>query len=323
MKALPFVIASLLLAAAGPLAAQSYPERPIRIVVPFPPGGGSDISARSVADPISRALKHPVVIDNRPGGQTVIGSELVARSAPDGYTLLLCTDDTTSIHAAYGTKLPYDPVRDFAAVSGIGQASLVLLANAGLGVKTLAELVARARANPGKLSFGSLGTGSPHFLFFEGFKLAAGIQLLDVPYKGTAQAVTDLIGGQVDLMVVGASTAKRHEESGRGVVLAATGDTRNPFAPSVPTFIESGYPGMTMLSGFALCGPAGLPRPVINRLHGEVVTALKDPAVAARLAGIGLVPWPAPPEDFDASVRRTTEIYRRTIQATGAKMEGR
>ncbi len=323
MKAIPFVLAALLLAGVSPLAAQTYPERPIRIVVPFPPGGGSDISARSVADPVSRALKQSVVIDNRPGGQTVIGSEIVARSAPDGYTLLLCTDDTTSVFAAYGVKLPYDPIRDFAAVSGIGQASLVLLANAGVGVKSLAELVARAKANTGKLSFGSLGTGSPHFLFFEGFKLAAGIQLLDVPYKGTAQAVTDLIGGQVDLMVVGASTAKRHEESGRGVVLAATGETRNPFAPSAPTFIESGYPNMTMVSGFALCGPAGVPRPIVNRLHSEIVNALKDPAVAGRLASIGLTPWPGSPEDVDASVRRTTEVYRRTIQATGAKMEGR
>ena len=322
MQTLSFVLAALLVAAAGPLAAQSYPERSIRIVVPFPPGGGSDISARAVADPLSRALGQTVVIDNRPGGQTIIGGEIVSRAAPDGYTLLLCTDDATSIFAAYGAKLPYDPIRDFSTVSGIGEGTLVLLANAGTGLKSLADLVARAKASPGKLSFGSLGTGSPHFLFFEGFKLAANIKLLDVLYKGTAQAVTDLIGGQVDLMVVGASTAKRHADSGRGVMLAATGDTRNSFVPSLPTFIESGYPNMIMISRFGLCGPAGLPRPIVNRLNAEIVAVFKEPSVAGRLASIGLTPWPASSEEFDASIRRTTEIYRRTIQATGAKMEG-
>ncbi len=303
--------------------AQSYPDKPIRIVVPFPPGGGTDITARSVADPLSRALGQPVVIDNRPGGQAIIGSEIVAKSPPDGYTLLSCTDDLGAIFAAYGAKLPYDPVKDLPPVTGLARGSLVLVANASVGVRSLAELIARAKSNPGKLTFGSLGSGSPHFLFFEGFKRRAGIQMLDVPYKGTAQAINDLVGGQVDTMVIGASTAKRFADSGRAVILAAAADQRNPFVPDIPTFGEAGFKGTTMYSGFGLCAPAGVPRAVTARLQSALGSTLKEPTIFERLATIGLEPWPATPEEFEASVMRNIEAFREVIQATGAKLEGR
>jgi len=319
MNRVLFVLLSLLVCVAH---AQSYPDKPIRIVVPFPPGGGTDITARSVADVLSRVLGQTVVVDNRPGGQTIIGSEIVAKSPPDGYTLLSCTDDLTAIFAAYRAKLPYDPIKDLPPVAGLAQASLVLVANSKLGIASLDALISRAKANPGKLTFASLGSGSPHFLFFEGFKRRAGIQMLDVPYKGTAQAINALVGGFVDTMVIGASTAKRFADGGRAVILAAAADQRNPFVPNVPTFAESGFKGTTMYTHFGLCGPAGMPKEVPTRLLSALLPILKEKAVADRMAIIGLEPWPATPQEFDAAIKRNTDTYREIIQATGAKLEG-
>lgn len=320
MNRLLLVLLSLLTCVAQ---AQSYPDKAIRIVVPFPPGGGTDITARSVAEPLSRALGQPVVVENRPGGQAIIGTEIVAKSAADGYTLLSCPDDLTAVFAAYGAKLPYDPVKDLVPVAGIARASLVLVANASTGLTSLEALIARAKAAPGRLTFASLGSGSPHFLFFEGFKRRAGIQMLDVPYKGTAQAINDLVGGQVDTMMIGASTAKRFADGGRAVVLAAAADERNPFTPNVPTFAEAGFKGTTMYTGFGLCAPAGLPDKVAARLQSVLTPILKDKALADRLATIGLAPWPATAREFDASIKSKIEEFREVIQATGAKLEGR
>lgn len=317
------LLLALLAIAVSAAHAQTYPDKPIRVVVPFPPGGGTDITARSVADHLSRVLGQTVVVDNRPGGQTIIGTEIVAKAQPDGYTLLSCTDDLAAIFAAYGAKLPYDPVKDVRPIAGIARASLVLVANASTGVTSLDALVARAKANPGKLTFASLGSGSPHFLFFEGFKRRAGIQMLDVPYKGTAQAINDLVGGQVDTMMIGASTAKRFADSGRAVILAAAADERNPFVPNILTFAEVGFKDTTMYTGFGLCGPAGLPGAVTGRLQSALAPILKDKSVADRLATVGLGPWPATPEEFDASLKRNTEAFREVIQATGARLEGR
>ena len=264
----------------GVAQAQTYPDRQIRIIVPFPPGGGSDVVARTVANALSTQLGQSVIVDNRPGGQTIIGSQVVANAAPDGYTLLSCTADQTAINVAFDLKLPFDPIKSFTSISGIGAASLVLLASKKSGLTSVADLVAKAKAEPGKLSFGSLGPSSPHFLLFTLFKQLAGIDVVDVPYRGTAQAATDLVGGQIDLVLIGGTTANGLASDGKGTLLATTGATRNVFAPTAPTLAESGFPTMIYYSRFGLCGPAGMPSEIVVKLNSEVQRALKEPAAA-------------------------------------------
>jgi tripartite-type tricarboxylate transporter receptor subunit TctC len=299
--------------------AQTYPAQQIRIIVPFPPGGGSDVVARTVANGLAAQLGQTVIVDNRPGGQTIIGSQVVANAAPDGYTLLSCTADQTAINVAFGLRLPFDPVKSFTSISGIGAASLVLLASKKSGLTSVADLVAKAKAAPGKLSFGSLGPSSPHFLLFTLFKQLAGIDVVDVPYRGTAQAATDLVGGQIDVILIGGTTANGLANDGKGTLLATTGATRNVFAPTAPTFAESGYPAMTYYSRFGLCGPAGMPNDIVTRLDSEVQKALKESAAAKTLSAVGLEPWLASPAQFDQATRELTDTFFRVIRAAGIK----
>ena len=319
--ALHAAIATVLLCIGQPGVANSqiYPDRQIRIIVPFPPGGGSDVVARTVANGLSTQLGQSVIVDNRPGGQTIIGSQAVASAAPDGYTLLSCTADQTAINVAFGLKLPYDPIKSFTSVSGIGAASLVLLASKKSGLTSVADLVAKAKAEPGKLSFGSLGPSSPHFLLFTLFKQLAGIDVVDVPYRGTAQAATDLIGGQIDLVLIGGTTANGLAADGKGTLLATTGATRNVFAPAAPTLAESGFPAMTYYSRFGLCGPAGLPGDIVAKLDSEVQRTLKEPAAAKLLSAVGLEPWLASPMEFDQATRELTDIFFNVIKANGIR----
>jgi tripartite-type tricarboxylate transporter receptor subunit TctC len=299
--------------------AQSWPDRPIRIIVPFPPGGGSDVVARTVGNALSARLGQSVIVDNRPGGQTIIGSQVVANAAPDGYTLLSCTADQTAINVAYGLKLPFDPIKSFTSISGIGAASLVLLASKKSGLTSVADLVAKAKAEPKKLSFGSLGPSSPHFLLFTLFKQLAGVDVVDVPYRGTAQAATDLIGGQIDLVLIGGTTANNLASEGKATLLATTGAMPNPFAPTAPTLAASGYPSLVYASRFGLCGPAGLPKEIVARLDTEVQRALKEPTAARSLAAIGLEPWPASPAQFEQATRELTDTFFNVIKAAGIK----
>jgi tripartite-type tricarboxylate transporter receptor subunit TctC len=299
--------------------AQTYPDRQIRIIVPFPAGGGSDVVARTVANGLTTQLGQSVIVDNRPGGQTIIGSQVVASASPDGYTLLSCTADQTAINVAFGLKLPYDPVKSFANISGIGAASLVLLASKKSGLTSVADLVAKAMAEPGKLSFGSLGPSSPHFLLFTLFKQLAGIDVVDVPYRGTAQAATDLIGGQIDLVLIGGTTANGFASEGKATLLATTGATRNAFAPAAPTLAESGYPTMVYYSRFGLCGPAGMPGDIVAKLDSEVQRALKDPGAARTLSAVGLEPWIASPAEFDRATQELTDTFFKVIKANGIR----
>jgi tripartite-type tricarboxylate transporter receptor subunit TctC len=299
--------------------AQTYPDRQIKIIVPFPPGGGSDVVARTVANGLSAQLGQSVIVDNRPGGQTIIGSQAVASAAPDGYTLLSCTADQTAINVAFGLKLPYDPIKSFTSISGIGAASLVLLASKKSGVTSVADLVAKAKAEPGKLSFGSLGPSSPHFLLFTLFKQLAGIDVVDVPYRGTAQAATDLIGGQIDLVLIGGTTANGLTADGKGTLLATTGATRNVFAPAAPTLAESGFPAMIYYSRFGLCGPAGLPADIVAKLDSEVRRTLKEPAAAKSLSAVGLEPWLASPAEFEQATLELTDTFFGVIKANGIR----
>lgn len=316
------LFAILLAALCGLAAAQSFPSKPLRILVPFPPGGGTDVAARALGEHLTRDFGQPVVVDNRPGGNSVIATEALARSAPDGHTLLLTTD-FHSINAAFGAALPYDSLKDFAFVARVSTSPLMLVTYPAAGISTLHEAVAAARANPGKLSFASLGTSSPHYLGFEWFKRMAKLDVIDVPYKGGGPALAAVMGGQVTFSFVVASNGIRQAQAGKLVALAVTGPTRASVAPGVPTFVESGYPEFTMLNWYGILAPAGTPQPAIQRLNASIVAAVKSEPVQARLATAGVDPAPSTPEELEAWVRADIERYRRMIELTGARPEGR
>ena len=248
-------LAAVLAFAAAPALAQGYPSKPIRIVIPFPPGGGTEVVARSLGDQMSKTFGQPVVVENRPGGNSVIASEVVAKAAPDGHTLLMTTD-FHAINAAFGISLPYDSMKDFAFVAQLTTSPLMLVAHPSTGVRSLSELIAAARAKPGTLSFASLGSSSPHYLGFEWFKQLAGIKMIDVPYKGGGQAAADVLGGQVNLMYIVAGNGIRQARAGKFVAIAVTSDRRAPVAPDVPTIAESGFPGYALVNLYALLVPA-------------------------------------------------------------------
>lgn len=301
-------------------AAADFPSHTVTIVVPFPPGGGTDVAARLLAERLAPVLGQSVVVDSRPGGNSVIATRSVAAAAPDGHTLLLTTD-IHAINAAYGNALPYDPIRSFSSVAQLTSSPLLLLAHPGTGLHTLPELVAAAKAAPKRLAFASLGTSSPHYLGFEWFKRLAGIDILDVPYKGGGQALVDLLGGQVQLSLVVAGNGIKHARAGKAVALAVTSPTRHASAPDVPTFAESGFPEFALVNWYALLAPAGTPAPTIARLSREIGTILREPAVIARLGATGLDATPSGPAELDALIQRDIERYRRIIALTGAKAE--
>jgi tripartite-type tricarboxylate transporter receptor subunit TctC len=302
--------------------AQGFPSRPLKILVPFPPGGGTDVAARALAEHLGRDFAQPVVVDNRPGGNSVIATEALARSAPDGHTLLLTTD-FHSINAAFGLRLPYDPLKDFAFVAQVSTSPLMLVAHPSAGVKTLGELAAAAKQGPGKLSFASLGTSSPHYLGFEWWKRMAGLDILDVPYKGGGPALADLLGGQVKLMFIVAANGVRQARAGKLVALAVTGPGRASVAPEVPSFAEAGYPDFVLLNWYGVLAPAGTPREAVTKLNAAIVAALNTPAVIERLAGVGVDAHPGTPEQLEDWVRKDIERYRKIIELTGAKPDGR
>lgn len=314
-------LASTLAAAWHTAAAADFPSQPLRIVVPFPPGGGTDVVARLLAEKLAAALGVTALVDNRPGGNSTIATRAVASAPADGHTLLLTTD-IHAINAAYGSGLPYDSMKDFVFVAPLTTSPLMLLAHPSTGVKNVAELVAAARAAPRKFAFASLGSSSPHYLGFEWFKKMAGIELIDVPYKGGGPALVDLLGGQVQLSLVVAGNGIKQARAGKLVALAVTGPTRASAAPEVPTFDESGYPEFSLLNWYAILAPAGTPAAAVARLNREIVAALSDPKVAEKVAAVGLDVATGTPADAEAMVRRDTERYRRIIALTGAKPEG-
>lgn len=303
-----------------PAPAADYPTGPVRIVVPFGPGGGTDLAARAIAEQLSPALGKPVVVENRPGGNSVIASRIVATAPADGHTLLLTTD-IHAINAAYAAQLPYDSLKDFSFVAQLTTSPLMLVAHPSTGVQSVAELVRRAKAEPGKLSFASLGPSSPHYLGFEWFKRMAGIDVVDVPYKGGGQALADTLGGQVSLSLIVAGNGIRQAKAGKLLAVAVTSPQRTPIAPEVPTIAESGYPEFAIVNWYAILAPAGTPPAVVARLNAEIGRALREPAVTERLAGAGLEPTTGSPAELEALVRRDVDKYRRIIALTGAKLE--
>ena len=324
----PFKAATgaLILALAFALApcaqAQSYPSRPIRIVVPYPAGGGIDLIARAIGIQLTQRWGQPVIVENKPGSGTIVAAEGVAKSAPDGYTLMLTTDSTLTINPHLYAKLPYDPVKDFAPVTQLVLLNQLLLANVGVSANTLGELIAHAKANPGKLNYASYGAGSQPHLAMEMLKSQAGIDIVHVPYKGIPQAVPAAIAGEVQLTFSGAASSIAHIKGGRLKALAIGGKKRLSLLPDVPTFAESGYPEIPSNAWFGLFVPSGTPRDVVMKLHGEITGMLKEPAFNQReVVAKGYELVASTPEEFSAFLVADSARNARAVKISGARAE--
>ena len=308
----------------SPLAAagQVYPVKPIRIVVPYPAGGGIDIISRVLGERLTQRLGQPVLIDNRPGGGTLLAADLVAKAAPDGYTLMITTDSTITINPHLYTRLPYDPVKDFVPVTQLLLLNQLLLANPAVPAGNLRELIAYAKANPGKLNYASYGSGSQPHLAMEMFKNQAGIDIVHVPYKGIPQAVPAALANEVQLTFSGAASSQAHIKAGRLKALAIGGKSRLALLPDVPTFTEAGFPEVPSNAWFGLFAPAGTPRDIVIKLHAEVTRILKDPEfVQKEIVAKGYDLVANTPEEFSAFLVADSLRNARAVKISGAKAE--
>jgi len=314
------VLASLALLTAA-AQAQTYPSKPIRFIVPFAPGGGSDLVARTVGQKITEALGQPVIIDNRTGAAGMIGAEVAAKSPADGHTLLLGSNGPLAINPSLYPKMPYDAVRDFAPVSLVTIMPFVLVTHPALPVKTVKELIALARARPNQLNYGSPGNGSTTHLANELLKSMTGIQITHIPYKGVAPAAIDLISGQVQMMSGDLSTLLPHVRSGRMRAIAVTGAKRSSLVPEIPTVAESGIPGYEASGWFGVLVPAGTPQPVIERLNGAMVKGLGASDARERLSAFGGEVAPGTPDEYGAHIRREAAKWGKLIKSIGLKAD--
>jgi len=303
------------------MAADAFPTKPIRIVVPFPPGGPADVLARTVGDRIAVALGQPVVVDNRPGAGGNIGMELVAKAAPDGHTLALAPAGNLTVNPSLYRNVPYDVGRDFAPVTVIAAVPNVLVVNPQVPAKDLAELIAYAKANPGKLNYSSPGPGSGAHLAGELLKSSAGIDIVHVPYSGIAPAVTAVIAGDVQLMFAGAPSALPQVAGGKLRALAVASPMRIASAPALPTLSEAGLPGFDVTSWYSIVAPAATPPAVVERLQKEIARALTSPDVKAKLTGIGAEPIANTPEEFAAMIRVETAKWSKIVKDANIKIE--
>ncbi len=316
-----FALAALLLAAfpAGDVFAE-YPDRIVRIVVPLAPGGGTDLIARTLAQEIARDLGATIVIENKPGAGTIIGTQAVATSEPDGYTLLMGTF-ANAVNPSLNAKLPYDPHRDFAPVALIARSFNIVVVNPKSAIKSIADLIAAAKAEPDKLSYGTYGNGTSAHLGGELFKNMAKVNLTTVPYKGSAPAITDLIGGQIQVMFTTVASAASLIEGGQLRALAVTSAERSPAFPQLPTVSEAGVPGYALESWYGLFAPARTPRDVIDRLNKSAARAVQSEAFKKLGVNEGLVMIARPPEELDRYFRGEEERWRKVIQDAGIKVE--
>jgi tripartite-type tricarboxylate transporter receptor subunit TctC len=301
--------------------AQAYPNHPIRLVVPFPAGGTTDILARAAAQKLIEALGQPVVVDNRPGAGGNIGADLVAKSAPDGYTLLMGTVGTHAINPSRYAKMPYDHVKDFVPVVLVAGVPNVLVVNPSVPVNSVADLIKLAKSKPGEINFASSGSGTSIHLSGELFKTMAGVDMTHVPYKGSAPALTDLIGGQVQLMFDNLPSALPQIKGGKLRAIAVTSLKRAPVLPDVPTIAESGLPGFEASSWFGVLAPAGTPAPVVAKLNAEVNKWLQSPEARDQLLAQGAAAAGGTPEQFAAHIRAETEKWAKVVKASGAKVD--
>jgi tripartite-type tricarboxylate transporter receptor subunit TctC len=304
--------------AAFAAAAQDYPAKPVRIIVGFPPGGATDLVARLLAPKLADAFKQQVIVDNRPGANGIIATDLTAKAPPDGYTLHLGTLSALVITPAI-TKVPYDPFKDFSPIGRTVALQNIFIAHPALPVRNIKELIALARARPGKLNFASSGTGSTGHLSGELLKSMAKIDMTHVPYKGGGPALTDLLGGHVELFVAIISTAVPQVKAGKARGLAVTGDKRAAALPDVPTVDESGVKGYESTNWYCILGPANLPRPIVERWHKEMTAALNSPEIKQALFDRGIDAAPTSPAEFTAFLKSETAKWTKVVKASGIK----
>ena len=318
---LMLTLASIAAVAGVPALAQTYPAKPVRMIVPFPAGGATDIVARLIAQKLGEAFGQQVIVDNRGGAAGTIGSDLAAKAPPDGYTILIGTSSTHAIAQSLYAKLPYDSIRDFAPVAGIATATIVLSAHPSVPAKNVKELIALAKAKPDALSFASSGSGGVSHLVGEMFKAQAGVQMLHVPYKGDAPALADLVGGQVSLEFGTALSFLPYIQSGRLKALAVTSLKRSQIMPDVPTVAESGLKGFEALQWFGVFAPAGARAEVIARLHDETVKILRTADMRERLTKLASEVMANTPEEFAAFQRAEIAKWAKVVKASGARID--
>jgi len=302
-------------------AADPYPAKPVRIIVPFPPGGPADVLARNVADRLSAAFGESFFVENRPGAGGNIGMELVAKSAPDGYTLALAPAGNLTVNPSLYRDVPYDVARDFAPVTVIAAVPNILVVNPGLPVQSVAELIRYGKANPGKLNYSSPGSGSGAHLAGELLKSSAGIDIVHVPYSGIAPAVTAVVAGDVQMMFAGAPSALPQVTGGKLRALGVASPRRIAAAPALPTLDESGLPGFDVTSWYGIVAPAGTPPATIDRLQREIARALDTPEMRTKLAALGAEPVANTPAEFAAMIRSETAKWSRIVKDAGIRPE--
>lgn len=318
-RALAAMGATLLVPAAA--RAQSWPSRPVRLVIPFPPGGSTDIVGRLIGERLVQSLGQPVLVENRAGAGGTLGSDQVAKAQADGYTLLMATSSTHAIAASLYSRLPYDPQRDFAPITLLGTATILLVTHPSVEATSVRELIALAKARPGMLSYGSTGNGSVSHLTAEHFKSQAGIDLQHVPYKGDSPMTLDLVAGRIGLAFGTAVAFLPYVQSGKLRALAVTNAKPSPVVPNLPTVAASGLPGFEALQWFGLLAPAGTPRDIVARLHDEIAKILRQPDVSDKLQGLGMDIAGSGPDAFAAFIGAEGQKWGRIVKASGARID--
>lgn len=319
-ESLRTAVAALLSGAAAFASAQpAFPDRPLRLVVPYATGGSTDLLARLVGPKLTERWGQQVIVDNRPGGNTIIGTQAAARAQPDGHTVLLMAIAHTIIPNLM--KVPYDPLRDFTPLATISRGELVLVVHPSVQAHSLQELGGLARARPGHFNYASASTGGPLHLAGELFNMLGGVKTTHVPYKGGGPAMTDLLGGHVQMMFAATAEAIPNIRAGRLRALAVSGDTRLPTLAQVPTFAEAGMPGFTAKNWFGLLGPAGLPAGVVERWSGAMAAVLAAPDIRERMQAHGMEPWISSPAAFDALLKSDLALYAKIVRTAGIRLE--
>jgi tripartite-type tricarboxylate transporter receptor subunit TctC len=310
-----------LLASRSATAEAAYPNRVIKLIVPYPPGGTTDLLGRLIADQIKSGLNATVIVENKPGAGTTLGADLVAHAPPDGYTLLLATSTTLAINKTLYKKLPYDPVKDFAAISLVASVPFALIVNPTIPAKTLTEFIAYAKANPG-LAYGSAGNGSPQHLGAALLKTAAGIDIRHVPYRGSVPAMLDVIANHISFMIVDLEPALPQIKEGKVRVLGVTAPKRVAIAPDIPTMAESGLPGYELVAWQGVVAPAGTPRDIVDTLAAQIGKMLSDPATGGRFAALAIEPLPgSTPDRFAAYIKTEVDRWATIVKSSGAEAE--
>jgi tripartite-type tricarboxylate transporter receptor subunit TctC len=318
LRAITMLVAALAVMSGLPALAQEYPARPVKIIVPFAAGGPADIYARFLAQRLEVALGQPFIVDNRPGAGSVIGTDAAAKSAPDGYTLLLMSN-THTVNESLAPNKPYALLRDFIPVAPVNYSDLVLVVHPAVAASNLAELLALAKSKPGKLNYASSGSGTPYHMAAELFKAMAGLDIVHVPYKGSSQARTDTLGGQVDMMFDAVTTMSEFAKAGKVRALATTGKVRSSVLPSVPTMAEAGVPGYEAVIWLGVMAPKGTPPEIVRRLNTEINTIIGRPDVRDEWVRQGAVAMKMNPEEFGRYIVDDIAKWERIVKISGAK----